>query len=261
MPAVRGPISRVTAGIVAERYGVRREAQDAFSAESHWRAAAAAEAGRFADEIVPFPALRNVIEKDGSTSGSEVVTLAADEGIRAETTLEGLAKLKPVWKDGQIVQEGRHVTAGNASQLSDGASAQVLVERSVAEREGLPMLGLFRGFQSAGCAPEEMGIGPVFVIPKLLERAGLTIGDIGIWEINEAFASQALYCRDKLGIDPAKLNVNGGGIALGHPFGMTGSRLAGHALIEAKRRGLRYAVVSMCVAGGMGSAALFEIPG
>jgi acetyl-CoA C-acetyltransferase len=250
-----------TAELVAERYGVRREAQDAFSAESHWRAAAAAEAGRFADEIVSFPARRNLIEKDGSISGSEVVTLAADEGIRAETTLEGLAKLKPVWKDGQIVQEGRHVTAGNASQLSDGASAQVLVERSVAEREGLPILGLFRGFQSAGCAPEEMGIGPVFAIPKLLERAGLTIDDIGIWEINEAFASQALYCRDKLGIDPAKLNVNGGGIALGHPFGMTGSRLAGHALIEAKRRGVRYAVVSMCVAGGMGSAALFEIPG
>ncbi len=249
-----------TAELVADRYGVSREAQDAFSAESHWRAAAAVEAGRFADEIVPFTTRRNVVEKDGSISGSEEVTLAADEGIRADTTLEGLARLKPVWKDGQIVQQGRHVTAGNASQLSDGASAQVLVERAVAEREGLPILGIFRGFQSAGCAPEEMGIGPVFAIPKLLDRAGLSVDDIGLWEINEAFASQALYCRDKLGIDPAKLNVDGGGIALGHPFGMTGSRIAGHALIEARRRGLRYAVVSMCVAGGMGSAGLFEIP-
>ncbi|MEL0210605.1 MAG: acetyl-CoA C-acyltransferase, partial [Novosphingobium sp.] len=165
-----------------------------------------------------------------------------------------------VWKDGQIIKEGRFVTAGNASQLSDGASAQVLMDRETAEREGLPILGLFRGFQSVGCKPEEMGIGPVFAIPKLLERAGLSIGDIGLWEINEAFASQALYCRDKLGIDPDKLNVNGGGIAIGHPFGMTGSRLAGHALIEARRRGVRYAVVSMCVAGGMGSAGLFEIP-
>jgi acetyl-CoA C-acetyltransferase len=250
-----------TAELVADRYGVSREAQDAFAAESHWRAAAAVEAGRFADEIAPFVTRRNLVEKDGSISGSEEATLTADEGIRADTTLEGLAKLRPVWKDGQIVQEGRHVTAGNASQLSDGASAQVLVERSVAEREGLPVLGIFRGFQSAGCAPEEMGIGPVFAVPRLLDRAGLSVDDIGLWEINEAFASQALYCRDKLGIDPEKLNVNGGGIALGHPFGMTGSRLAGHALIEARRRGVRYAVVSMCVAGGMGSAGLFEIPG
>lgn len=250
-----------TAELVAERYAVSREAQDAFAAESHWRAAAAAEAGRFAAEIVPFATCRNVVEKDGSISGSEAVTLEADEGIRAETTLEGLARLRPVWKDGQIVREGRHVTAGNASQLSDGASAQVLVERALAEREGLPVLGIFRGFQSAGCAPEEMGIGPVFAVPRLLDRAGLSVDDIGLWEINEAFASQALYCRDRLGIDPAKFNVNGGGIALGHPFGMTGSRLVGHALIEARRRGVRYAVVSMCVAGGMGSAGLFEIPG
>jgi acetyl-CoA C-acetyltransferase len=249
-----------TAELVAERYGVSREAQDAFAAESHWRAAKAEAEGRFADEIVAFATRRNVVEKDGSISGSEAVTLVADEGIRADTTLEGLAKLKPVWKDGQIVQAGRYVTAGNASQLSDGASAQVLVERRLAEREGLPVLGIFRGFQSAGCAPEEMGIGPVLAIPKLLDRAGLTIADIGLWEINEAFASQALYCRDRLGIDPALLNVNGGGIALGHPFGMTGSRIAGHALIEAKRRGVRYAVVSMCVASGMGSAGLFEIP-
>ena len=249
-----------TAELVADRYGVSRAAQDAYAAESHWRAAAAVNSGRFADEIVAFPTRRNIVEKDGSISGTEEVTLAADEGIRADTTLEGLAKLKPVWRDGQIVKEGHHVTAGNASQLSDGASAQVLVERSLAEREGLPILGIFRGFQSAGCAPEEMGIGPVFAIPRLLARAGLSVADIGLWEINEAFASQVLYCRDRLEIDQEKLNVNGGAIAMGHPFGMTGSRLTGHALIEARRRGVRYAVVSMCVAGGMGSAGLFEIP-
>jgi acetyl-CoA C-acetyltransferase len=248
-----------TAELVADRYGVSREAQDQFALESHQRAAAAQAEGRFAEEIAPITVRRNLIEKDGSISGSEQITLSADEGIRADTTLEGLARLKPVWQDGQIVKQGRHITAGNASQLSDGASAQVLMERAMAEREGLPVLGLFRGFQSAGCAPEEMGIGPVFAIPKLLDRAGLKVSDIGLWEINEAFASQALYCRVKLGIDPALLNVDGGGIALGHPFGMTGSRLAGHALIEAKRRGLRYAVVSMCIAGGMGAAALFEI--
>jgi acetyl-CoA C-acetyltransferase len=194
-------------------------------------------------------------------SGTQDITLSVDEGIRADTTVEGLAKLNPVWRNGQIVKEGRFVTAGNASQLSDGASAQVVMDRATAEAEGREILGIYRGFQSAGCAPEEMGIGPIFAIPKLLERAGLTVDDIGLWEINEAFASQVLYCRDKLGIDPEKLNVNGGGIALGHPFGMTGSRLAGHALIEARRRGVRWAVVSMCVAGGMGSAGLFEIPG
>ncbi|MEL0253344.1 MAG: thiolase family protein, partial [Novosphingobium sp.] len=216
-----------TAEIVAERYGVSREDQDAFALESNLRAAAATRDGRFAAEIAPLTVEKNIVERDGSISGTETVTLASDEGIRADTTLEGLAKLKPVWKDGQIIKEGRFVTAGNASQLSDGASAQVLMDRETAEREGLPILGLFRGFQSVGCKPEEMGIGPVFAIPKLLERAGLSIGDIGLWEINEAFASQALYCRDKLGIDPDKLNVNGGGIAIGHPFGMTGSRLAG----------------------------------
>lgn len=250
-----------TAEIVAARYGISREAQDAFAVQSHLRAAAAMEAGRLADEIVPITVTRTIVERDGSVSGTEEVTLASDEGVRADTTLEGLARLKPVWKDGQIVKEGRFVTAGNASQLSDGASAQILVDRATAERDGLPILGIFRGFQSAGCAPEEMGIGPIFAIPKLLDRAGLSVDDIGLWEINEAFASQALYCRDTLGIDPARLNVDGGGIAIGHPFGMTGSRLTGHALIEARRRGARYAVVSMCVAGGMGSAGLFEIPG
>jgi len=192
--------------------------------------------------------------------GHEAVTLDRDEGVRADTTAEGLAKLKPVWKDGQFVREGKYITAGNASQLSDGASAQVLMDRATAEREGLPILGIYRGFQVAGCEPDEMGIGPVFAVPKLLARAGLKIDDIDLWEINEAFASQALYCRDKLGIDPAKLNVNGGAIAIGHPFGMTGSRLVGHALIEGKRRGAKRVVVSMCVAGGMGAAELFEIP-
>lgn len=250
-----------TAELVAERYGVTREAQDEISAISHQRAAAATAEGRFAEEIAPITVTKNVIEKDGSISGRETLTLAKDEGIRADTTAEGLARLKPVWKDGLIVKEGKHVTAGNASQLSDGASAQVLMERSIAEAEGRPILGYFRGFQSAGCAPEEMGIGPIFAVPKLLDRAGLKVEDIGLWEINEAFASQYLYCRDKLGIDPDKINVDGGGIALGHPFGMTGSRLVGHALIEARRRGVRWAVVSMCVAGGMGSAGLFEIPG
>ena len=184
----------------------------------------------------------------------------ADEGIRADTTVEGLARLKPVWRDGAVVREGRFVTAGNASQLSDGASAQVLMDRATVQAEGRDILGIYRGFQSVGCAPEEMGIGPVRAVPKLLDRAGLAVGDIGLWEINEAFASQALYCRDFLGIDPERCNVDGGGIARGHPFGMTGSRLAGHALIETRRRGVRYAVVSMCVAGGMGAAALFEMP-
>jgi acetyl-CoA C-acetyltransferase len=249
-----------TAEIVAKRYGISREAQDEVSAMSHQRAAAATAAGRFAEEIVPLTVTRNVVEKDGSVSGREEVTLASDEGIRGDTTAEALARLKPVWKDGLVVKQGKYVTAGNASQLSDGASAQVVMDRATAEAEGKQILGIFRGFQSAGCAPEEMGIGPIFAVPKLLERAGLRVDDIGLWEINEAFASQYLYCRDTLGIDPERINVDGGGIALGHPFGMTGSRLIGHALIEARRRGERYAVVSMCVAGGMGSAALFEVP-
>jgi acetyl-CoA C-acetyltransferase len=250
-----------TAEIVAEKYGISRTAQDEIAALSHQRAAAAVAAGRFAEEIAPLTVEKNIIARDGTVTGRETVTLSEDEGIRADTTAEGLAGLRPVWKDGQIVKEGRHVTAGNASQLSDGAAAQLLMDRATAEAEGKDILGIFRGFQSAGCAPEEMGIGPIFAVPKLLDRAGLSIADIGLWEINEAFASQYLYCRDKLGIDPEKINVNGGAIALGHPFGMTGARLAGSVLLEARRRGVRYAVVSMCVAGGMGSAGLFEIPG
>jgi len=248
-----------TAELVAERHGIDREAQDAFAASSQQRAAAAQAAGRFDAEIVPISVDKALFEKDGSPAGTERVTLDRDEGVRGGTTTEGLAALKPVFRDGAVVKEGRHVTAGNASQLSDGASAQLLVERATAEREGLPILGLYRGMQVAGCAPEEMGIGPVFAVPKLLAKAGLSVADIDLWEINEAFASQLLYCRDTLRIDPERLNVNGGGIALGHPFGMTGSRLVGHALIEGRKRGVRWVVVSMCTAGGMGAAGLFEI--
>ncbi len=248
-----------TAEIVAARYGISREAQDAAALASHRRAAAATAEGRYGDEIVPIAVTRNIIDKSGNVAGREDVTLAVDEGIRADTTMEGLAKLKAVWKDGQQVQQGRFVTAGNASQLSDGASAQVLMDHATAKAEGRTVLGLFRGFQAVGCPPDEMGIGPIYAIPKLLDRAGLRIEDIGLWEINEAFASQYLYCRDKLRIDPERVNVDGGGIALGHPFGMTGSRMAGHALIEARRRNVRFAVVSMCIAGGMGAAGLFEI--
>ena len=248
-----------TAEIVAERYGISREEQDRFAALSQQRAAAALEAGKFADEIVPITVTKALFDKEGNETGKEEVTLDRDEGIRAGTTYEALAGLKPVFKNGQVIQEGKHVTAGNASQLSDGASAQVLMDLDTAQKEGLPVLGLYRGFQVAGCGADEMGIGPVFAIPKLLDRAGLKIDDIGLFEINEAFASQAVYCQQKLGIDPEKLNVNGGGIAIGHPFGMTGSRLVGHALIEGKRRGVKYVVVSMCVAGGMGAAGLFEV--
>jgi acetyl-CoA C-acetyltransferase len=249
-----------TAEIVADKYGVSREAQDEIAVLSHQRAAAATAAGHMREEIAPITVTKNIIAKDGSVTGTETVTLDSDEGIRADTTAEGLAKLRPVWKDGQVVKEGRFVTAGNASQLSDGAAAQVLMDRATAQAEGKDILGIFRGFQVAGCPPEEMGIGPIFAVPRLLDRAGLKVDDVDLWEINEAFASQYLYCRDKLGIDPEKINVNGGAIALGHPFGMTGARLTGSILLEARRRGARYAVVSMCIAGGMGAAGLFEIP-
>ncbi|MES2337863.1 MAG: thiolase family protein [Pseudomonadota bacterium] len=246
-----------TAEVVAERYGITREAQDRFAAESQQRAAAAID--RTADEIAPITVQKALFEKDGTPAGFETVTVTRDEGIREGTTYDALAGLKPVWTGGSLIAEGRNVTAGNASQLSDGAAAQILMDRATALAEGKDILGIYRGFQAAGCEPEEMGIGPVFAIPKLLDRAGLSVGDIGLWELNEAFASQCLYCRDHLGIDPDRYNVNGGAIAVGHPFGMTGSRLVGAALLEGRRRGVRYVVVSMCTAGGMGAAGLFEI--
>ncbi|WP_420383451.1 acetyl-CoA C-acyltransferase [Novosphingobium sp.] len=248
-----------TAEVVAERYGISREDQDHFAAQSQQRAAAAQAAGKFDDEIVAITVQKALFDKQGEETGKETVTITADEGVRAGTTYEALAALKPVFKNGLVIAEGHHITAGNASQLSDGASAAVVMDLAMARQEGRPVLGIYRGFQVAGCDPDEMGIGPVFAIPKLLDRAGVRLEDIGLFEINEAFASQAIYCQRKLGIDPEKLNVNGGGIAVGHPFGMTGSRLVGHALIEGKRRGVKYVIVSMCVAGGMGAAGLFEI--
>jgi acetyl-CoA C-acetyltransferase len=242
-----------TAEHVAQRYGVTREVSDQFALESQRRTAAAQAAGRFGEEIVPFRTVRQLKDKEGKVTGEEAVTLDRDEGNRADTTLEGLAKLKPV------MGEGHTVTAGNSSQLSDGAVACVLMSTREATRRGLRPLGVYRGFQVAGCEPDEMGVGPVYAVPRLLKKAGLRTADIGLWELNEAFAVQAVYCRERLGIPSERLNVNGGAISIGHPFGVSGTRLAGHALIEGRRRGVRYVVATMCVGGGMGAAALFEV--